>query len=127
MNGHTQPVRVTPGDRWFPSLNVAFQTLGLSSGAHNYRRARQGKAIGGYLFYPVDTRPAEESGGCPCCGSLTVTLRSDGGECGACEFTWTTVEGRLSRTSERAITAHRQAMDRRPGRQLQRMKISGQR
>ena len=54
---------------------------------------------------------------CPCCGSTSVTnkrervqsngIRMGGGRCDACRFTWTTVNGQLSKTSRHTVEVHR--------------------
>ena len=62
---------------------------------------------------------------CPCCGSSSITnkrervqsngIRLGGGRCDACRFTWTTVNGQVSRNSIKSVETHRQFMTGRGG------------
>jgi hypothetical protein len=54
MNGRPQPVRVTPGDRLYPSYMAALQALGISISGTTYRRVRDGYPIGGYYIDPIE-------------------------------------------------------------------------
>ena len=57
---------------------------------------------------------------CPACGSRDITTRPErvqsnglttgSGRCQRCRFTWTTINGALSRNSAKSVEAHQRSM-----------------